>query len=104
MPRKQRRTQYGLTNEPRSTNEPRLRSTNPRDEPDYEHGKGRIIAYDDVPILKNVYDNFPTFFGRKGTNLKGEGNYYYDIRKCGIGFHGDTERRKVQIYLFFAEE
>ena len=25
----------------------------------------------------------------------GEGNYYYDIKKCGIGFHGDAERRKV---------
>ena len=24
-----------------------------------------------------------------------EGNYYYDLKKCGIGFHGDTERRKV---------
>jgi hypothetical protein len=24
-----------------------------------------------------------------------EGNYYYDARKCGIGFHGDTERTRV---------
>ena len=22
-------------------------------------------------------------------------NYYYDIKKCGIGFHGDTERTRV---------
>ena len=27
--------------------------------------------------------------------LKGEANYYYDISLCGIGFHGDGERRKV---------
>jgi hypothetical protein len=27
--------------------------------------------------------------------LNGEANYYYDISKCGIGFHGDGERRKV---------
>ena len=38
---------------------------------------------------------FPLYFGKKGENLKGEGNYYYSIDNCGIGFHGDTERRKV---------
>ena len=27
--------------------------------------------------------------------LMAEGNYYFDTTKCGIGFHGDTERRKV---------
>jgi hypothetical protein len=27
--------------------------------------------------------------------LNGEANYYYDISQCGIGFHGDGERRKV---------
>ena len=25
--------------------------------------------------------------------LNGEANYYYDISKCGIGYHGDGERR-----------
>ena len=24
-----------------------------------------------------------------------EGNYYFDVAKCGIGFHGDAERKKV---------
>ena len=24
-----------------------------------------------------------------------EGNYYYDVSKCGIGFHGDGERKRV---------
>ena len=24
-----------------------------------------------------------------------EGNYYYNLEKTGIGFHGDVERRKV---------
>ena len=24
-----------------------------------------------------------------------EGNYYYNINTCGIGFHGDAERNKV---------
>jgi len=27
--------------------------------------------------------------------LKGEANYYYDVDNCGIGYHGDAERRKV---------
>jgi hypothetical protein len=28
-------------------------------------------------------------------NLVCEGNNYYDNTKCGIGFHGDAERRRV---------
>ena len=27
--------------------------------------------------------------------LNGEANYYYDVEKCGIGYHGDGERKKV---------
>lgn len=64
-------------------------------EPEYENGKGRIIAFDDVPITNAVMNAFPTYFGEKARDLKGEGNYYFDIQKCGIGFHGDSERRKV---------
>lgn len=64
-------------------------------EPDYAAGKGRIIGYDAAPITKCLMDCFETHFGPKARGLKGEGNYYYDIAKCGIGFHGDSERRKV---------
>jgi hypothetical protein len=64
-------------------------------EPDYERGKGRVVAYDDVPLTKRLKESFSEWFGEKARNLKGEGNYYYDVTKCGIGFHGDTERRKV---------
>lgn len=64
-------------------------------EPDYEKGKGRVVAFKDVPITKALLDSFPDYFGEKAEDLKGEGNYYYDIKKCGIGFHGDSERRKV---------
>ena len=31
----------------------------------------------------------------KVSNLICEGNFYYDYKKCGIGLHGDKERRKV---------
>jgi hypothetical protein len=64
-------------------------------EPDYENKKGRIVSYDEIPITKKLLMEIPKYFGQKSENLKGEGNYYYDIESCGIGFHGDSERRKV---------
>jgi hypothetical protein len=64
-------------------------------EPDYENGKGRIISFNDVPITNSLRKVFDKYFGEKAKELKGEGNYYFDIKKCGIGFHGDSERRKV---------
>lgn len=63
--------------------------------PDYENKQGRIISYDDIPVTKTLLTQIEKYFGQKATNLKGEGNYYYDRSKCGIGFHGDSERRKV---------
>ena len=53
----------------------------------------RIIAYNDVPITSKLRDKLPDVFGQKHHSLKLEGNYYYDIDKCEIGF--DEERRKV---------
>jgi hypothetical protein len=64
-------------------------------EPDYSAGKGRIIAFQDVPVLAKFRSLLPKIIGDKATNLAVEGNYYYDISKCGIGFHGDSERKKV---------
>jgi hypothetical protein len=64
-------------------------------EPDYEKGKGRVIGFSEVPLTNTLLQTFPLYFGKKAENLKGEGNYYYDIKKCGIGYHGDSERRKV---------
>lgn len=61
-------------------------------EPNYEEGKGRIVSYADVPILNCVRDQLE-IVGQ--SNLKAEGNLYYDSKKCGIGWHGDAERRKV---------
>lgn len=64
-------------------------------EPDYESGKGRVVAIDDVPVLQRLRNILPTFLGEKARDLLAEGNYYYDVTKCGIGYHGDTERRIV---------
>lgn len=63
--------------------------------PNYEEGKGRVISYNKIPITKIIYKNMEKYFGEKAKDLKCEGNYYYDKDKCGIGFHGDSERRKV---------
>jgi hypothetical protein len=63
--------------------------------PDYAAGKGTVVPYDSVPLLQGVKRVLPDLFGSKAADLKGELNYYFDIKKCGIGFHGDSERRKV---------
>lgn len=62
-------------------------------EPEYEKGKGRIVEFpEDIATVRRV---LPKIFGSKAKSLQCEGNYYYDITKCGIGYHGDTERRVV---------
>jgi hypothetical protein len=64
-------------------------------EPDYENGKGRIIVFKSMPHLEKIRSSFSKLFGKKFKNMICESNYYYDITKTGIGYHGDTERRKV---------
>lgn len=64
-------------------------------EPDYESGKGRIVSFSDIPMLNAIRGRLDEFIGPKAKDLAAEGNYYYDPRKCGIGFHGDAERKKV---------
>ncbi len=63
--------------------------------PDYENKKGRIVSYDDLPILNKWRNKLGEVFGTKSSNLEMEGNMYYDVKKCGINFHGDSERKKV---------
>tara|TARA_B100000035_G_C20927440_1_gene521390 strand:- start:240 stop:998 length:759 start_codon:yes stop_codon:yes gene_type:complete len=64
-------------------------------DPDYENKKGTIISYKNVPLLNKWRESLGIIFGEAGNNLEVEGNLYYDIKKCGIGFHGDSERKKV---------
>jgi hypothetical protein len=64
-------------------------------EPNYEEKMGRVIKYEDVKCLDEIRGNMVDFFGSDSDKLYCEGNYYYDLKKCGIGFHGDGERRKV---------
>ena len=63
--------------------------------PNIENGKGTVIEFEDAPILNKLRKSFKKFFGKKTKNLMGEMNYYYDLNNCGIGFHGDAERKIV---------
>lgn len=65
-----------------------------KQEPDYENKKGTIISYEKAGLIDKWRKSLE-IFGEKATNLEVEGNLYYDIKKCGIGFHGDSERKKV---------
>ena len=61
-------------------------------EPNYESGKGRVVDFTEVPLLSELRSELQEITGRE---LIAEGNHYYDVTKCGIGFHGDAERRVV---------
>lgn len=61
----------------------------------YEEKKGTIISFQSVPFLSKARHRIGELFGNKCQNLLAELNYYYDVKKCGIGFHGDSERRLV---------
>ena len=62
-------------------------------EPNYEDGKGRIVAWKHLPRMSRLRQVISEW--TEDVLLNGEANYYYDISQCGIGFHGDGERRKV---------
>ncbi len=64
-------------------------------EPDYENKKGRIISFDEVTCMKHIRSTLPIFLGPLAETLSAEGNRYYDIFACYIGFHGDAERKIV---------
>jgi hypothetical protein len=64
-------------------------------EADFEKGKGTVINFKDTELLNRVRDNISKYFGEKCNNIIAEGNYYYDTSKCGIGYHGDSERKIV---------
>ena len=62
-------------------------------EPDYENKKGRVISFEHAPLMTELKEAIEALIGVE--NLIVEGNRYYDVSKCGIGYHGDTERRIV---------
>ncbi len=63
---------------------------------DYENKKGTVVNFKDVKytnIIRNkIYEILNNDIVK---DLQCEGNYYYDVEKTYIGFHGDTEREIV---------
>lgn len=64
-------------------------------EPDYENKKGRIVSFSKVPNLSRLRNLLPKYAGENSKGLMVEENMYYDVSQCGIGFHGDGERKIV---------
>lgn len=60
-------------------------------EPNYENRMGRVYDMGDLPELFMLKEKIKDM---TDLDLFCEGNYYYDLRKCGIGWHGDGERKK----------
>ena len=58
--------------------------------PDYEHKRGTIIAWDESPLVFRIKKFIETLMNEK--DLIVEGNKYHDVNKNGIGAHGDAER------------
>jgi hypothetical protein len=75
---------------------------NQAQEPCYEEGKGTVIAFSDAPITQTMQKKLGETFGDEAKDLLAERNEYFQST-CGIGWHGDTERRKVfgKFILFF---
>jgi hypothetical protein len=59
-----------------------------------EEGRGSIIGYARVPLVSEWKGKMEDCIGEE-KRLEMEGNLYFDVKKCGIGFHGDGERKKV---------
>lgn len=71
-------------------------------EPDYENKRGRVIAFSQVPALEDLRRRIGELLPAKLSGLVAEGNLYYDAT-CGIGYHGDAERKKVVAFRYGAK-
>lgn len=60
---------------------------------DFENKKGSVISFETVPELSKAKNTI--FNCVNESNLECEGNKYTNIKKNGIGWHGDAERKKV---------
>lgn len=66
--------------------------SNAHQDANYEEGRGTVVSFDTTPLLSKVRDLLSDM---TPIQLVAEGNYYHDINKCGISYHGDSERRIV---------
>jgi hypothetical protein len=66
-------------------------------EPVYEKGIPRVVSYDMVPLLQKCMRTIPSTLGKKFEGLNAESILYFDTERCGLGFHGDSERKRVNV-------
>ncbi len=64
-------------------------------EPVITQKKGTVVAFATVPVLQSIRRQLSELLGPKADRLMAELNDYYDVSRCGIAFHGDSERRLV---------
>ena len=62
---------------------------------DLDNKKGTIVAFSELPLLNKLRIAIEKLLPEKKRGLSAQGNYYYDTKKCGIGYHGDSERKVV---------
>ena len=60
--------------------------------PDYENKAGTVVAFARFQYHELLRKVLRTWLNQPATALVAELNYYFDVGKCGIGFHGDGER------------
>jgi len=68
--------------------------TDENNEPCYEEGRGRVISFNNLPELSKARKKVKKLLPFD-TTIYAEGNFYYDVSKTFIGFHGDKERSFV---------
>ncbi len=63
---------------------------------DFENKKGTVVNFNKLPLTRKIREAIPKIINNDIVrNLQCEGNYYYDVNKTYIGFHGDSERAIV---------
>ena len=63
--------------------------------PDILNGKGTVVDFKDYETLGSLRRAIADLLCVQLSSLVAELNHYFDLKKCGINFHGDEERRLV---------
>ena len=67
-----------------------------RQAPDFANRKGTIVSFEDYEAFRGLHKRVHSDLKQPPEQkLVGELNYYFDVKTCGIGFHGDKERDLV---------
>tara|TARA_B110001452_G_scaffold248841_1_gene235910 strand:- start:285 stop:989 length:705 start_codon:yes stop_codon:yes gene_type:complete len=61
----------------------------------YENKKGTIVSYNNIPLFNKEKNKLINGLREDENFIECEGNNYNNVKKNGIGWHGDGERKKV---------